>query len=61
MESGVDDAGLHSPLLGGYTATEAPPNTPHGAQGSSTTPSALPQDKTPLSVSLAWFFTHVNL
>ena len=42
MESGVDDAGLHSPLLGGYTATEAPPNTPHGAQGSSTTPSALP-------------------
>ena len=42
MESGVDDAGLHSPLLGGYTATEVPPNTPHGAQGSSTTPSALP-------------------
>ena len=45
MESGVDDAGLHSPLLGGYTATEAPPNTPHGAQGSSTTPSGLPHDK----------------
>ena len=42
MESGVDDVGLHSPLLGGYTATEAPPNTPHGAQGSSTTPSGLP-------------------
>ena len=42
MESGVDDVGLHSPLLGDYTATEAPPNTPHGAQGSSTTPSGLP-------------------
>ena len=44
MESGLDEDGLHSPPLGGYTATGAPPNTPHGAQGSSTTPSGLPHD-----------------